>query len=509
MKKAVPLVLGALLWCACADAAIRPAAVAGQFYPGDAVQLRAEVQQLLEGAGSASQSADAIIVPHAGYPFSGATAAHAFAALRGRKIERVILLGPSHYVRFSGGALPAPDITAFATPMGPVPLDLGALARLRTCADFSGPAGAHTREHSLEVELPFLRVVAPDAKLVPVLLGAGTDRATERHMARCLQSLLTPATVVVASSDFTHHGAMYGWTPFANRKDPGAAQLELGRATAGRAAAIDPRGFEEQVEVSGDTVCGARPIGVLLQLLAHAFKGSGELAAITTSGQVSGNWSQVVTYAAVRFSGSWTRWREDSPQPHLGTLDAAQRKALLALARAALRSHLGHGPELATWFATHHVAGNLQANAGAFVTLRHPSSTPHVPGPLRACMGIIEARAPAVDAVVSSAVSAAHDPRFPQLQLSDLGRLELEVSVLSPPKRVADPRAIVLGRDGVVLSKLGRRAVYLPQVATETGWDLPTFLSHLSEKAGLPADAWRHGASFEVFTAQVFGDRDE
>lgn len=128
---------------------------------------------------------------------------------------------------------------------------------------------------------------------------------------------------------------------------------------------------------------------------------------------------------------------------------------------------------------------------------------------MRACMGVIEARAPVIEAVVSSAVSAAHDPRFPELRLAELGHLDLEVSVLSPPVPVAEPAAIQLGRDGVVLSKHGRSAVYLPQVAAETGWDLPTFLSHLSVKAGLPADAWRHGASFKVFTAQVFGDRDE
>lgn len=506
----VPLLAsGVLLWGVWAAAGVRPAAVAGQFYPGDASQLRAVVEQLLAGAAEPDPTIAAVVVPHAGYPFSGATAAHAFAAMRGRKIQRVILLGPSHHVRFSGGALPAKDITAFATPLGAVPLDLGALARVRACGDFGGPAGAHAQEHSLEVELPFLRVVAPEAKLVPVLVGVDTDRTTELRMAHCLQRVLTPETVIVASSDFTHHGAMYGWTPFASRKDPGAAQLALGRATAGRAAAIDPRGFEDQVEVSGDTVCGARAIGVLLQLLAHAFEGSGKLAAITTSGHVSGNWSQVVTYAAVRFSGSWSSWKADPAQERLGALNGAQRTALLALARAALQSHLGHGPELATWFANHRVTGNLLADAGAFVTLRHPSSTPHQPGPLRACMGIIEARAPVVDAVISSAVSAAHDPRFPSLRLSELDGLELEVSVLSPPAPVADPGAIQLGRDGVVLSKHGRRAVYLPQVATETGWDLPTFLSHLAEKAGLPADAWRRGASFEVFTAQVFGERDD
>jgi AmmeMemoRadiSam system protein A len=121
-------------------------------------------------------------------------------------------------------------------------------------------------------------------------------------------------------------------------------------------------------------------------------------------------------------------------------------------------------------------------------------------------MGVIEARQPLLDAVISAAVSAAHDPRFPELELAELDRVELEVSVLSPSRRVESPEQIEVGTHGVVLSKRGRRAVYLPQVAPEQGWDREQMLEHLSAKAGLPEDAWRRGAELEVFTAQVFGE---
>lgn len=505
-----PAVLGAglvvLLAISPSAATVRRPAVAGGFYPGDPATLNRAVRGYLAGAKPASRPAVAVIVPHAGYEYSGAVAGQGFAALAGVRAERVILLGPSHHSGFAGGALPAADVTAFAIPGGAVPVDLAALSRLRRCPGFDGPAAAHDPEHSLEVELPFLVRVAPGARVVPVLVGFQTSRDEEAAMARCLARLLTPRTVVVTSSDFTHHGAAYRWTPFAASPDLGERLLGLGRATAGRAAAIDPRGFEEQVGVSGDTVCGARPIAVLLQLLAHAFTGKGSVAAVTTSGRVTGDWRRSVTYAAVRYTGTWTAWRDDPPRPVLGSLNSGQRKAVLELARAALASHLGHGPELAEWYAAHRVGGSLLARAGAFVTLRRPAAARGEVGPLRACMGVIEPRKPLADAVVSSAVSAAHDPRFPQMRRAELDGLVLEVSVLSPPRRVAGPQSVVLGRDGVVLSKSGRSAVFLPQVATETGWSRDEFLTHLAQKAGLPGNAWRSGCSLETFTAQVFGE---
>jgi AmmeMemoRadiSam system protein A len=123
-------------------------------------------------------------------------------------------------------------------------------------------------------------------------------------------------------------------------------------------------------------------------------------------------------------------------------------------------------------------------------------------------MGVIEAQQPLYEAVVQAAVWAARDPRFPPLQSAELDEIEVEVSVLSAPHRVAGPQEIVVGRDGVVLSKGGRRAVFLPQVAPEQGWDRDTMLDHLARKAGLPTTAWRQGAQFEVFTAQVFAERE-
>jgi AmmeMemoRadiSam system protein A len=314
--------------------------------------------------------------------------------------------------------------------------------------------------------------------------------------------------VVVVSSDFTHYGERYGWTPFAG-PDLGDRLVHLGTVTAGRLAAIDPAGFAHQVEVSGDSVCGAKPAMVLMELLDHAFEGGGEVLDVTTSGHITGTWDLSVTYAAIAFAGQWKTWSEPAPPPPLPEISPEEGARIVALARATLETLLRHDGSIAEWYAAPHDPTVSTALAGAFVTLNHQGRKPGEPGRLRACMGVIEARQPLEDAVVQAAVWAARDPRFPRLQAGELQNLEVEVSVLSPAHPVAGPDAIVVGRHGVILEKGGHRALFLPQVATEQGWDRTTMLDHLARKAGLPDDGWRNGARFEVFTAQVFGEAEK
>ncbi len=503
------LLAAAAMAAAPVAAATRPPAVAGAFYTDDAVALRIQVEHMLERAGEGGEPGEpvrAVVAPHAGYVFSGPTAAKALTTLAASPPRRVILLGPSHYEGFRGGALPGKGIEAFATPLGRVKLDLAAIETLRADPDFGGPASAHGPEHSLEVELPILQVVAPEAKIVPVLVGYDTDRGTALRLARALARLLNDETVVIVSSDFTHHGARYRYAPFEGRQDLGDQLLAVGRSTAGRLAAVDADGFWSQVEVSGDTVCGRRPLAVLMELLAHCFAGSGTVTDVTTSGHVSGSFDMSVTYASIVFSGSWRPWTEQADGPEPAELNEAQGDRLLELARATLRSHLAHDDSLALWFAKYGVDPAFRSLAGAFVTVNNTGRRAAREGKLRACMGIIEAREPVVDGVISAAVSAAHDPRFPELQLDELEQVELEVSVLSPSKRVDSPQQIVVGTHGVVLIKGRHKAVFLPQVAPEQGWDRDEMLDHLSTKAGLPPDGWRHGTEFEVFTAQVYAE---
>jgi AmmeMemoRadiSam system protein B/AmmeMemoRadiSam system protein A len=489
---------------ATAGAATRPPAVAGSFYTDNPKQLRFVVEQALKAA-PATRDARALVVPHAGYAFSGEVAGKAFAALDTTGLKRVILLGPSHHKAYAGGALPAKGIESFSTPLGEVRLDKMAVDSLRENSDFDGPSAAHGPEHSLEVELPFLQIVAPDAKIIPILIGNETDTELATRIAKALVPLLDESTAVIVSSDFTHHGNRYGWTPF-SEPDLGAKLLHLGRVTAGRLAAIDPDGFTFQVEVSGDTVCGVRPAMVLAELLAHAFDGGGEVLEVTTSGHRINTWDLSVTYAAVAFRGKWTGWKQPGLAPLLGKLSAAQGAETVALARATLESLLLHDGSLAEWYAGFDDHGALRARAGAFVTLNHKGVRAGDPGRLRACMGLIEAGQSLSEAVIRAAVWASQDPRFPRLEANELAGLEVEVSVLSPARRVAGPENIEVGKHGVILEKGRHRAVFLPHVATEQGWDRRTMLENLARKAGLPSDGWREGAHFDVFTAQIFGE---
>jgi AmmeMemoRadiSam system protein B len=387
-----------------AGAATRPPAVAGAFYTGDPLKLRAEVEQMLAAPPSAG-GVRALVVPHAGYVYSGAVAGEAFTTLDAQGLKRVILLGPSHHRAYAGGALPARGVDSFATPLGEVKVDVAAVESLRKISDFNGPSAAHDPEHCLEVELPFLQVLAPDAIIVPILVGNGTDTTRAQRMAKALVPLLDEATVVVVSSDFTHHGDNYRWTPFWG-PDLGAKLVHLAELTAGRLAAIDPAGFRHQVEVSGDTVCGLRPSMVLAELLAHAFGGAGEVLAVTTSGHRVGSWENSVSYAAVAFRGSWTDWKEPAPASPLGELSSVQGAEAVALARATLESFLIHDGSLAEWYARAAEREALRSKAGAFVTLNHKGFKAGDPGRLRACMGVIEAKQPLSEAVVQAAVWA-------------------------------------------------------------------------------------------------------
>ncbi|MCK5378169.1 MAG: AmmeMemoRadiSam system protein B, partial [Acidobacteria bacterium] len=430
----------------------------------------------------------------------------AFKHLVGSEVTRVILIGPSHRASFGGGALPAKGVTAFKTPLGDVEIDRSTVNSLRAMGVFGGPSSAHDGEHCLEVELPFLQIVLPEARIVPILIGHHTNPGETSQIAEALAGFLGAETIVVVSTDFSHHGESFRWAPFPQGPDLGDRLLDLARATADLAAEGNADGFRHQVEVSGDTVCGSKPVSVLLEIIEQAFDGTGKVLGVTTSGHVMGDFKQSVSYVSIAYTGRWRPWKQDESPSDLPILSPDQQTAVAGLARAVLETRLGHGPQLARWFSAHPDDPMLDAPAGAFVTLNHPEIKPGRAGRLRACMGVIEARGSVVDAVVHAAVSASRDPRFPALELRELERLSVEVSLLSPSRRVPGPEAITVGVHGVVLSKNGRGAVFLPQVAPEQGWDRDTMLDHLAKKAGLAADAWHQGATFEVFTAQVFGE---
>jgi AmmeMemoRadiSam system protein B/AmmeMemoRadiSam system protein A len=472
-------------------------ALAGSWYPRDEKQVRDTLNGYLEAAAVTPPDAvAAIVVPHAGWRFSGPTAAHAYKAVYGTRYERVVVLAPSHKVALGGNAA-VTRADAYATPLGEVPLDREGAATLLGNPRFRQADDVVGGEHAVEVQMPFLRLALPEARVLPVVLGHLPPEGV-REVAEALRGLLGERTLVVVSSDFTHYGPQYGYQPFTD--DPEANLRKLDMQAASFLERADVAGFQAFLSETGDTICGAVPIQVLLTLLGPGI--TPRLLRYDTSGAVLGDFTNSVSYQAWAFQGRWTAPTANFAMERwpLAYLTPDQKKALLIVARRTIETWLSTGKRLDPTLAGLAVDDVLRDKAGAFVTLNKN-------GMLRGCIGEIPPRRALIDVVIDHAIDAAvNDGRFPPVDASELPQITIEISILTPPHPVAAYSDIRVGTDGVVIDKDGRRAVFLPQVAPEQGWGLPEMLSHLAHKAGLPADAWKEGARFDVFQAIVFDE---
>jgi AmmeMemoRadiSam system protein B/AmmeMemoRadiSam system protein A len=447
---------------------VRLAAVAGAFYPGSAGELSQLVQGLLEAAGTATRPPatppKALIVPHAGFIYSGPTAAQAYAQLQPWRsvIRRVVLLGPAHRVPVRGLALP--QATAFATPLGEVRVDAAAVASLAGLSQVVNAPAAHAMEHSLEVQLPFLQTVLEDFTLVPLVVG----EATPAEVAQVLELLWGgPQTLIVISSDLSHY-LTHAQAQLADRQ---SLQTLL---------ALQPALNHRQA-------CGATPInGLLLAARHHHLQP--ELLALCNSGDTAGDKQRVVGYAAVAF-------REAPAEAPLSIPDNAG-EVLLPLARAAIAQALGlPAPPAAA------APAWLQTPGACFITLTQK-------GLLRGCIGSLQVHRSVSEDVQANAVAAAlRDPRFPPLNAADLAGIEVEVSLLSPTEPLSfSSEADALARlrpgiDGLVFEYGAHRSTFLPQVWVQ----LPRpadFLGQLKRKAGLGGDFWADGVRLSRYTVR-------
>jgi AmmeMemoRadiSam system protein A len=223
-----------------------------------------------------------------------------------------------------------------------------------------------------------------------------------------------------------------------------------------------------------------------------------------TSGRMMSDTRNSVSYLAIAFTGAWKKGEpvevKAAEAPTLSEEDKAQ---LLTLARATLEGYVKNGRPPAPEQLGIKITAGMNQIMGAFVTLKEK-------GELRGCIGEIFPMRALYKAVIDHAIDAGvNDRRFRPVTEADLPLLHYEISALTQPAPVASYNDIALGKHGIVLDKDGRSAVFLPQVPGEQGWDLPTTLTHLSQKAGLPLDAWKEGASFTVFEAIVFGEKEK
>jgi AmmeMemoRadiSam system protein B/AmmeMemoRadiSam system protein A len=454
------------------------------FYPAQAQALREQVGALLAAA-SASATASlaalpspvtwpkALIVPHAGYIYSGSTAAQAYARLApGRAaIRRVVLLGPVHRVAVRGLALPGVD--AFSTPLGLVALDQAALSAIAHLPQVVTSLAAHAKEHSLEVQLPMLQNILQAFSLVPLAVGD----ATAAEVAEVLDALWGgPETVIVISSDLSHY------MPYdaARQTDQQTVQGIL----------------TGQSNLNHRQACGATPVnGLTLAARRHGLRP--RLLAQNNSGDTAGDRQRVVGYAALAFEavGPDSAGKVEAGRaggvPYKALPEAPDTvpddagRILLPVARAALGQALGRAqqptrPGNAAW---------LDQPGASFITL-------NAQGRLRGCIGSLVAHRSLLEDVKANAVAAGlRDPRFKPLTDAELDSVEIQVSVLSAPQPMpvtseADALARLRpGIDGLVFVFGRQRSTFLPQVWAQ----LPKpadFLAQLKRKAGLAPDFW-------------------
>jgi len=480
---------------------IREPAVAGKFYPDSASKLRLAIEKFLQDALPAkTEDAVAIIVPHAGYIYSGQICADAFMQVKGKQYDVIVILGTNHtspgYEKIS-----LHPGTGFRTPLGIAPIDGDIVSQLLAAdpADCMLDKSLHAREHSIEVIVPFVQVVFPEAKIVPVVVGSPDVVMCTRFGQALAEVLRNKRALIVASSDLSHYPAA---------EDAVAVDTETLKAI----TKLDPASLHSVIQSQMNRrvpnlytcACGEAPIMAAMAAAKSLGATRGVVVSYANSGDAAvGNRSEVVGYGAVILTKSHSE--KDigsadvpSPAPRSESLSSSDKKALLVFARETIsRIFSTDTVPLARGF-----SANLEQPRGVFVTLKKKNE-------LRGCIGRIIGDERLCKLTGAMALQAAfNDSRFSPVTADELPEIEIEISVLTPLKEVSGPEQIVVGRDGVVLVKEGRSAVFLPQVATEQGWNREEMLDNLCRKAGLPAGGWKHGAKLSTFQAVVFSEAD-
>lgn len=485
------------MFSSCTSGRVRQPAVAGQFYPADAKELSREADSCFDKAGRQAyvNNLAAIIVPHAGYVFSGKTAAAAMARINpGSEYEHVFLIGPSHHVYLDSTSVNV-DFAAYRTPLGDVPVDV-ALGR-KLIADnpqvFTCSPKAHDREHCLEVQLPLLqRHLKKVPPIVPVIIASQDYKVIEKT-AEALLPYFNGKNLFVISSDFSH----YPDYEDANRVD---------RITADAILTGDPSAFlkalksnyDEGIKNLATSACGESAILALLFMCRQSGDIHINKVAYENSGDTPlyGEKNRVVGYNAFTFE------REGSPKKAVGfTLTDKEKTTLLNIARRSISDSFPGAAH--SDVCESDITPTLKLKCGAFVTLTENGS-------LRGCIGMLRTDDPLYATINEMAASAAfHDPRFMPVKKDELPRIEIEISVLSPLKRISDISEFRLHRDGIFMVKGSRSGTFLPQVADEVNWTAEEFFGHCAQdKAGIGWDGWRN-AELYTYEAVVFKEKKD
>lgn len=475
----------------CSHAAdVKEADLAGSWYPASKAQLENQLKSYLDSANPEKINGQilAVITPHAGYQYSGPVAAYSFNVLQDKGIKTIILIGFSHRQYFDGMAIY--DKGSWRTPLGDIQID-EALAKDIESKNkrISFNPSLFRGENSVEMEVPFIQLALKDVKIVPIAFG--TQKYEDAQiLAVTLASILKDRNdcAIVASTDLSH----YHQYNDAN---------EIDKHTIDMLNRLKAREFYDEGKLGICELCGLLPVTASLLVAQNLGYDKIKTLKYANSGDITGDKSRVVGYvSAVIYKESPV----NNTQPMVKNteekrmLNDAQRKRLLEIARGSITSYVKDGNRKK-------ITENdplLNEPMGAFVTL-------HERGELRGCIGNMVGSGPLYQTVADMAIEAATgDPRFQPLSAGEIDKIKIEISVLSPLKKVNSADEIKIPGDGVIVRRNLRSGVYLPQVATETGWNKEEFLTSLcAHKAGLPPDAWKDPATeLYTFTAEVFGE---
>jgi MEMO1 family protein len=492
MKTYFLLLIVAVLSTACGQenkkgddimANIRKPAVAGMFYPGDKDTLEAAVKGYLNAAKPEEIHGKiiGIVSPHAGYVYSAPVAAYAYKLLSGKKYETVVVISPSHQEYFSGCSIFDGD--AYETPLGVIKVDKEIAKSIANPDEniYLSSRGHRTSgmgEHALEVQLPFLQVMLGDFKLVPIVIGDQTEENCAKLGKKLGEVLKGKNVLIVASSDLSHYH------PYADAQKIDRRTVEC---------------FEkgDLKNMMNCEACGHGPIYSMIVASQMLGATNNKILKYANSGDVpEGDKGRVVGYMSGVLYDDSNR-KSGSEVGFDLTMD--EKKELIALAKKTISDQLD-GKEMADYKPKSDI---MSKKCGAFVTL-------HKNGELRGCIGQIVPIDKLYKTVQNMAIAAAfEDPRFYPLKKEEYPLIDFEISVLSPFEKIRNIGEIEVGKHGLMISKNMYHGLLLPQVATEFGWDLETFLVHLCRKAGLNDNAYKEpGTEILKFTAIVFGEKD-
>lgn len=473
----------------------RKPAVAGQFYSSSPVQLKADLTAFfLKAEPRHAKDPVAIISPHAGYIFSGEVAASSFNQLDPeKKYENVFILASSHRMAFDGASIY--NLGDYLTPLGKVPVNLElANQLLKDHPVFNAKTEPHIQEHSLEVQLPFLQYrLKNDFRIIPIVVGT-QSASTCRKIGAALKPYMVEGNLFVISTDFSH----YPDYEDARLVDHLTAEAIL-KNSPGMLLSTLEENEKKGIDNLATSLCGWTSVLSLLYMTEGNEELSFQAIQYMNSGDaaVYGDKDRVVGYYAIIVD----RIKDQVQQEDGFSLDTREKAYLLALARSAITGYVRSGVmPVADKDA---LTDKLKTDMGAFVTL-------HKEGQLRGCIGRFEATEPLYKIVQQMAVSAATaDYRFKAVTSEEIDELDIEISVLTPLKRIYSIDEFQLGKHGIYMKKGFSTGTFLPQVAIETGWTAEEFLGRCArDKARIGWEGWKE-AELYVYEAYIFSESDQ